>query len=273
MNTIFITGASTGIGFETAKLFSKRGWNVAATMRSPEKGNELAQLPHVKIYSLDVSDEASIQDAFENALTDFGAIDVLFNNAGYALIGVFESMTDAQIQKQFETNVFGLMRVTRQFTPYFRARKKGTIINTTSMGGLITFPLYSTYHATKWAVEGFAESLQFELRPFGIRVKNIEPGAINTEFNNATEFVKQEEYLFYTEPAHANMMAAYKNAPFADLVAKEVWKAATDSSFKLRYPVSFQSKILLFMRRIVPQALFFALIRGKLEKGVRFNKK
>ncbi len=266
--TILITGASTGIGRETAIYFAGRGWNVAATMRTLDKGGDLVKYSNLRLFRLDVDDQHSIGQAIDNTIRAFGAIDVLFNNAGYALAGVFEAMTTEQIKRQFDTNVFGVMNVTLAILPYFRSRCNGTIITTTSMGGLITFPLYSTYHSTKWAVEGFMESLHYELRAFNIRVKNIEPGAIRTEFNNATEFVTHADYQRYVGPAQKNMMDSYRNAPGPDIVAKKVFRAACDRSFRLRYPVSMQSSFLLGLKRSLPNSWFFGMIRSIVERGV-----
>src|SRR6476469_7792630 len=152
--TIFITGASSGIGKTTAIYFAERGWNVAATMRHPLKEETLIKYKTIKCYALDVLDEESIKLAFHAAIKDFGAIDILLNNAGYAALGPFEAADKYQISKQFDTNVIGLMSVCQQFIPYFRQQLNGTIINVASVGGRMTFPLYSLYHGTKWAVEG-----------------------------------------------------------------------------------------------------------------------
>lgn len=267
--TILITGASTGIGKLTAIYFAKQGWNVAATMRNPEKGKDLLVHQNIKLFALDVMDETSIQEAFDGTLKSFGGIDVLFNNAGYALVGAFEAMSQDQLKKQFDTNVYGVMNTTRAILPYFRKKKGGMIINTTSMGGLITFPLYSVYHATKWALEGFMESLQYELRPFNIKVKNIEPGAIKTEFEHAQQFVSDVNYEGYTSVAFKNMVDQYKNAPNAEVVAKKVWQAANDRSNRLRYPVGGGGPLLLFLRWLLPLSLFSAIVRSQIEKGIK----
>ena len=211
--TIFITGASTGIGKATAIYFAEQGWNVAATMRTVSKGADLAKYPNVKVWPLDVMQTETIQSAIEQSIAHFGGIDVMFNNAGYALVGAFEAMSDAQLRKQFDTNVFGVMNVTRAILPYFRAKKRGTIINTTSMAGIITFPLYSVYISTKFALEGFMESLQFELRTHNVKIKNIEPGAIKTNFDNAIDFVSIPAYDGYAVPVHQNMLKSFKQAP------------------------------------------------------------
>lgn len=266
--TIFITGASTGIGKETALLFAAKGWNVAATMRSPEKGKSLAH-SNIKLLPLDVMDVNSINTAIQATIVAFGSIDVVFNNAGYALVGAFEAMSNEQIKKQFDTNVYGVMNVTKAILPHFRSKRKGTIINTTSMGGLITFPLYSVYHSTKWALEGFMESLQYELKPFNIKVKNIEPGAIKTEFANAIDFVSIKEYDRYAQKAHQNMLDTYKTAPDGTVVAKKVWQAANDNSYRLRYPVGGSGPVLLFLRWLLPLSWFTALVKSQVEKGIK----
>lgn len=267
--TIFITGASTGIGKATAIYFAERGWNVAATMRTTNKGADLTKYPNILVIALDVLQTEQIALALEQTKKHFGGIDVIFNNAGYGLVGAFEAMSDAQIRKQFDTNVFGVMNVTRAILPYFREKKGGTIINTTSMGGIITFPLYSVYHSTKWALEGFMESLQFELRMHNIKIKNIEPGAINTEFDNALEFVSTPAYDRYAKRAHQNMLNSYKQAPGPLVVAKKVWKAANDSSFRLRYPVGGLGPLLIIMRKFLPLAWFTSLVRVATEKGTQ----
>ena len=172
--TVLITGSSSGIGRAAAKLFQKKGWNVAATMRSPQKEKELTNLENVICPQLDVMKVETIRQAVEETKQKFGEINAVVNNAGYGLVGPFEAATQEQIQRQFSTNVFGLMNVTGEVIPYFRERKQGIIANIASIGGRVTFPLYSLYHGTKWAVEGFSESLQHELKPFNIKIKIIE---------------------------------------------------------------------------------------------------
>ncbi len=268
-----ITGSSAGIGKETVKFFLNRGWNVAATMRRPEKETELKISENLKIYQLDVTDRKSIEKAISQTLQDFGVIDVLVNNAGYGAVGIFEAATEEVIRKQFETNVFGVMSMIKLILPQFRAQKKGTIINVTSMGGLITFPVYSLYHSTKWAVEGFSESLAYELKPLGIRVKTILPGAIKTEFYERSMVVFKDEALVEYEPyfsiVHKNMEENGKRAPGPLVVAKEIFKAATDRSFKLRYPVGEKSPMLLRLRKLLPLSWFLSSLKLVLEKGFK----
>lgn len=271
--TILITGASTGIGKTTAQYFAEQGWNVAATMRTPEKATGFEAFTGIKLYQLDVTDEQSIARAIDSVIKDFGKIDVLVNNAGYGAVGVFEKATKEQIQKQFDTNVFGVMNVTRHILPHFRANGAGTLINVSSMGGRLTFPLYSVYHATKWALEGWAESLQFEVRQFGIRIKNIEPGAIKTDFmgRSMDVFSKPDltAYDTYEAIATKNTEESYKSAPDSAVVAKTIFKAANDSSYQLRYPASGQASFFLFLRRLLPLGIFNGLVRLAVEKGFK----
>ncbi len=264
--TVLITGASSGIGRATAEFFAQKGWNVAATMRSPEKETKLTRFPNFQLYRLDVTDNASIEAAIQSAVADFGGIDALVNNAGFGADGVFEAMDDEFIRKQFDTNVFGLMRVTRAIVPYFRKKKAGTIIQVASMGGRLAFPLYSIYHGTKWAVEGFSESLAYELRPFGIKVRIIEPGAIKTDFyGRSRAFVKPTkttEYdAFVAACEKVSMESGDKGEPAAK-VAAAIFRAATDSGWKMRYPAGAPAPKLLWLRKAIPDAWWFGVVRN-----------
>jgi NADP-dependent 3-hydroxy acid dehydrogenase YdfG len=268
--TVFITGSSTGIGRATAQLFHQQGWNVVATMRSPEKSPELANLPNVLCLPLDVTQVDTIHAAIDRATAQFGAIDVLINNAGYALIGAFEACEMADIRSQFETNVFGLMEVTRAILPHFRFRKQGILINVASIGGRLTFPIYSPYHATKWAVDGFSESLQYELRQFNIKVKIIEPGAIKTDFYSRSITVAKQAgltvYDDYVQNTLPQMDRAGANGSPPAVTAQAIYRAATDGSWKLRYPAGGNAGILLGLRKLLPDAWFTALIRRSIER-------
>ncbi|MGL4631973.1 MAG: SDR family oxidoreductase [Leadbetterella sp.] len=271
--TVLITGTSSGIGKSTVQYFSENGWNVAATMRNPSKETELQKLPNVKLYALDVTNDDTIKAAIDGAIKDFGSIDAIVNNAGYGAVGIFEKATKEQIQRQFDTNVFGVMNVTRQILPYFRSKKSGTIINVTSMGGLITFPIYSVYHGTKWAVEGWAEAMMYELRPFNIKIKNVEPGAIKTDFyDRSMELFSNPsitEYDHYEEVTNKNTNAQGATAPGPESVAKVIFKAANDTSNKLRYPASMQASSLLATRWMLPLSWFMGIVRSIVEKGFK----
>lgn len=270
--TVLITGSSTGIGKSVAEYFVSQGWNVAATMRTPEKATDFIKSEHLKLYPLDVTDPKSIKKAIELAMQDFGNIDVVVNNAGYGAVGIFEKASPAEIQKQFDTNVFGVMNVIREILPHFRERKAGTIVNITSMGGLLTFPLYSIYHGTKWALEGFGESLQYELKPFNIRIKNVEPGAIKTDFYSRSMNVFKKpsitDYDRFEKVVFENTQSAEKNAPGPLVVAKKVFKAANSTNWKLRYPVGGQGPLLLVIRKIITPGMYRALVKMVTEKGL-----
>ncbi|MBC8045095.1 MAG: SDR family oxidoreductase [Rhizobacter sp.] len=268
--TVLITGASSGIGKAAAKYFQAKSWNVAAAMRSPEKETELTSLSGVKCFKLDVLDDASISTAIREAVSHFGGLDIVVNNAGYGAVGAFEAATKAQVERQFGTNVFGVMNVVREVLPFFREKKSGIIINITSMGGRLTFPLYSLYHATKWAVEGFTESLRYELTPLGIKVKLIEPGAIKTDFYERSQDLFKKDgltaYDDYQTLTMPNMQAAGANAPGPEIVAEMIYTAATDGSDRLRYAVGSNAPALIFLRRILPESWFTGIVKSQVEK-------
>lgn len=276
MQTILITGSSTGIGRAAVRYFSNKGWQVAATLRNPGKETEMQHWPGVRLYQLDVTNTPSIGKAISDAIRDFGGIDVLCNNAGYGAIGIFEKATEEQIKTQFDTNVFGCMNMIRAVLPHFRKKRSGTIINITSMGGLTTFPIYSLYHGTKWAMEGFSESLAFELRPLGIRVKCVEPGAIKTDFYSRSQvlFINSTitDYDQYEAITQANIQKEGNSAEGPEVVAKAIYKAATSNNFTFRYPVGGLGPFLLFIRKISPDAWFFKAIRMVVERGYRRQK-
>ena len=269
--TIVITGASSGIGKATAIYFAQQGWNVAATMRNTGNAGYFAAHPSIALFTLDVTDQESIKSALAQIMHKFSDIDVLYNNAGYALAGAFEATTDEQVRKQFETNLFGVMNVTRAFLPHFRSRKKGIILNTTSSGGILTFPLYSIYNSTKWALEGFMEALQFEVKSFNIHIKNIEPGSVKSEFTDNISFVSNADYDNYANSVQYNTLAGYKNAPTPDVVAKVVFKAATDNRSKLRYLATSQAKSAFFFRWLLPLKVFNKMVSVPVEKEIKTN--
>jgi Short-chain alcohol dehydrogenase of unknown specificity len=239
MKTIFITGASSGFGKETAKLFQSKGWNVIATMRSPEKDEELTQLENILVTELDVQNEKSIKTAVEKGIEKFGKIDALLNNAGFAVMGVFESATEEQIYNQFDVNVFGMMRVTKTVLPFMRNNPKGVIVNISSVAGRVGLPFASIYESSKFAVEGFSEALYFELGNLGIKVKIIEPGSSQTNFGNARESTNNE--IADYNPFLASFFSNYpkKTGHFKTAtpreVAETIYNAAADDSHKLRY--------------------------------------
>jgi NAD(P)-dependent dehydrogenase (short-subunit alcohol dehydrogenase family) len=263
-STLFLTGASTGIGRAAAIYFHEKGWNVAATMRDVSKSD----LPkEIRCFNLDVTKPETIRPAFDGALKAFGQVDVLANNAGYGAFGPFEAASNEQIERQFATNVTGLMFVTREFVPHFRERGSGIVMNISSVGGRATFPFYSLYHGTKWAVEGFSESLQFELEPFGIRVKLIEPGAIQTDFTTRSLDRLQKDGLKAYDPMLEkfvkNWGAGRRPSP-AELVADVMYQAATDGTSQLRYIAGDDAKMVLDTRAKISQEEYYAMIRQRL---------
>jgi NAD(P)-dependent dehydrogenase (short-subunit alcohol dehydrogenase family) len=247
--TALITGASSGIGNATAKLFHAKGWNVIATMRDPSKGTELDKLDRTLLTRLDVSDVASIEAAVAAGIARFGAIDALINNAGYGVFGVFEAASREKIQQQFDVNVFGVMDTTRTILPHFRARRSGMIVNVGSGAGIFTMPTISLYSASKFALHGFTEALSFELNPLGIGVKLVSPigGVSSTAFQGrmAQEFAGQapsdyEPFLESAGRAFASMVA--DKMMTAEDVADVVYSAVTDGSDKLRYIVGLDHR-------------------------------
>ena len=175
--TVFITGCSSGFGEAAAMLFSSRGWNVVATVRKPDDGRRLTDLKNIRVLRLDVQDSNSIDKAIKDAISHFGQIDLIVNNAGYGLFSLFEPASREAIQKQFDVNVFGTMDVIRAVLPHFRANRAGTIINISSGAGVFGAAMASIYCASKFALEGFSELLSYELADLGIKVKIVEPGA------------------------------------------------------------------------------------------------
>lgn len=252
MNTILITGASTGIGRATALYFGKKGWNVIAGMRSPNDETELKVSRNILVTRLNVEDKESIQESIKVGIDAFGEINVLLNNAGHGSMGIFEAATEERIRKQFDVNVFGLMSLTQAVLPHFRANKKGMVINMSSMGGKITLPLMSVYHASKFAVEGFSEALSYELAPQNIIVKLIEPGAVNTAFGRRpSDFYfddKLEDYNQYRGKVMEALGKLKAEMLSPEKVAEVVYLAATDGTTQLRYVVGEEAKALINLR-------------------------
>jgi NAD(P)-dependent dehydrogenase (short-subunit alcohol dehydrogenase family) len=271
--TVMITGSSSGIGLDTALYFAEKGWNVVATMREPDKRKtSLHGNPNIDLVHLDVTDPKSIAQTLDYSIQKFGSIDALVNNAGYALMGPFETLDKESILKQYETNVFGLMDMTRAVLPHFRERSSGTIVNITSIGGRTGIPLYSVYNSTKWAVEGFSEALYYEMLPFNIRVKIVEPGFIHTNFYRALDKKDIGEWGAYGEPFSATLKAMDSfPGSLPIVVAKTIYKAASSRSHKLRYPTGSMAKPLMFFKRHLPESWMNGIMQGtmKVKKGAR----
>jgi NAD(P)-dependent dehydrogenase (short-subunit alcohol dehydrogenase family) len=263
--TVIITGASSGIGLETALLFFEKGWNVVATMRNPQRRKTRLHEKNMDLQHLDVMDPVSVKKVIEYARKKYGSIDVLVNNAGYAVRGPFELSDPAQVQTQFDTNVLGLMDVCRLIIPVFRAQKGGTLINIASIGGKSTIPFYSVYNSSKFAVEGFSECLHYELRPFNIKVRIIEPGYIRTDFYDRslvdTQCKKKNVYTEMYEKSLKKTDAFGKNASHPRVMARVIFRAAVSRGNRLRYYGGNNAGTVLFLRKLLPDPFFFWIIR------------
>ncbi len=235
MQTILITGCSSGYGLETARHFLANGWNVIATMRKPRENN-LPRSESLRILPLDVTSEDSIAAAVRAA----GPIDVLVNNAGVGVVGAFEATPMATAREVFETNTFGVMAMMQAVVPQFRKRKSGVIVNVTSSATLAAMPLAGVYTASKTAIEGLTGSVAFELAAFNIRVKLVEPGyAPTTAFarNGGSRMAGliPEAYAAFAEPIFAAFAQPAAVTTEVD-VAEVVWRAANDLTGQLRFP-------------------------------------
>ncbi|MEM9336389.1 MAG: SDR family oxidoreductase [Patescibacteria group bacterium] len=266
--TILITGSSTGIGRATALHFQEQGWNVVATMRSPEKEAELTKLDNVLVTKLDVQDESTIASAVSETIEKFGQINVLVNNAGYGAMGALEAFDMDGIRRQFDVNVIGLLAVTKAIVPHMRERKDGTIINISSIGGKMAFPLLSLYHGTKFAVEGISESMAYELAEFGVKMKLVEPGAIATDFGSRSMDMQNDESLEEYQPLVGKVAGAFQailsgGAAPASIVAETIYEAATDGTNTLRYLVGEDAKAIAANRASQDDAAFTTGIKSQ----------
>ena len=265
--TILITGASSGIGKATAKYFQDKGWNVIATMRTPEKEEELTKLDNVLVTRLDVTDLNSINDAINTGIEKFGTINVLVNNAGYGTFGALEAIPRENMMRQLNTNLVGVLDVTRAVIPHFRKNKDGVIINISSVGGKITFPFNTLYHATKFAVEGITESLAFEMQAIGVRAKIVEPGSIATDFTGRSLDFQNDESLTEYQPMVAALMKVMgemqnnSEAAPPSICAEVIYEAATDGTDKIRYTAGSDAEAFLAMRTGKTDEEYIAFIK------------
>ena len=255
--TVLITGTSSGFGAATANYFASKGWNVIATMRDTGKNGNLDKTENIFVTELDVQNSTSIDTAIAEGICHFGAIDVVVNNAGYGLFGIFESASREAIQNQFDVNVFGAMEVTRAILPHFRSKKSGVIINISSGAGAIGFPMASIYSSSKFALEGWTEGLRYELASLGITAKIIEPGgAMQTSFMNrvggeSAGLQLIEDYLPFLGQI-GKVYGGMQNSADADAVEKVVnaiYEAATDGTNRLRYSPTQDIQPILKARR------------------------
>ena len=269
---VLITGCSSGIGRATAELLSAEGWTVYATARRPETLADLER-KGCKTLALDVTDEASMTAAVQAVTDAEGAVGVLINNAGYSQSGAVETIPAEQVRRQFETNVFGLIRMCQLVLPGMRDQHSGRIVNLSSMGGKLTFPGGGLYHASKYAVEAISDALRFEVRGFGVDVIVIEPGLIVTSFGETAagsvdgaqsdgpykDFNRHVAEI--TEGAYKGPMAKLGGPPEA--VAQTIAKALKADRPKARYPVTASARLMITQRRLTPDRLWDLAMRSQ----------
>jgi len=268
---VLITGCSTGIGRATAEHLATSGWRVYATARRPETIADLAARG-CRMLALDVCDEASMRAAVDTVERAEGAVGVLVNNAGYGQEGAFEETPMAEVRRQFETNVFGLIRLSQLVLPGMRRQRWGRIVNLSSMGGRLTLPGGAFYHATKYGVEALSDALRFEVRPFGIDVIVIEPGPIRTQFGDtAIAAVKRVEsadspYAEFNRILAERIRDAYEGpmgrlAAGPEAVARVIERAIGAERPRTRYVVTFAARFLMALRRWLPDRAFDGFLR------------
>jgi len=272
---VLITGCSSGIGEETARRLAGKGWTVYATARRPEQLDELAQAG-CKTLALDVTDEASMSAAVAAVEAEHRAVGALVNNAGYSLSGAVETLAMDDIRREFETNVFGLVRMCQLVLPGMRTAGRGRIVNLSSMGGKLTFPGGGAYHASKYAVEAFSDALRFEVAGFGVRVVVVEPGLILTRFgetaagtvtaNGGSDDEPSGPYGVFNAKVGATTLAAYEG-PMArlgagpDAVARVIERAISSGRPRPRYKVTASARVLMAQRRLVTDRGWDAIMR------------
>lgn len=266
-----VTGSSSGIGFETSLLLAKNGFRTYATVRNPDKAKALrdisdkGELP-IHVVELDVDSDKSVKDAIDRIKDESGRIDVLVNNAGYALFGALEDLSMDEIKAQFETNLFGAIRVMKAVLPIMRKKQGGTIVNVSSIGGRISFPLSSAYHGTKFALEGVSESLRYETQPFGIKVVLIEPGVIGSNFLRNVKLAQMaleptSPYAPMVQTLQKASTRIYEQATPPEEVAKVILKAVTIDNPDLRYLVGNDAIQMIQARKGMSDQEFGVLLK------------
>lgn len=262
--TVFITGTNSGFGKAMVEIFASNGWQVAATVRKKAAHPDLFKgMPQVKLYELDITHYQQATDVAQMVIAEFGKVDVVINNAAYCLMGPTETTSMEQIEKQFKTNVFGLMAVTKAFIPHFREHKNGLFINFSSASARFNYPYIASYGGSKWAVRGIGESLGIELKPYGIEVKTVYPGVHATRIftkldhgADGTDPVYRRHYKRY----YANFLGAQSavtavTAP--ETVAAKVFKAANrPKSGPLHLIAGGDARLYEIMKKLLPERLF-----------------
>jgi NAD(P)-dependent dehydrogenase (short-subunit alcohol dehydrogenase family) len=268
--TVLITGTSSGFGQAAAKWFANQGWNVIATMRTPGAETELTGRDNILVTRLDVQQPSTIAEAIGAGINRFGKIDALVNNAGFGLFGLFEATSREKIQEQFDVNVFGVMEVTRSILPHFRENKGGLILNVGSGAGVFALPMISLYCASKFALEGFSESLSYELASQNIIVKIIEPGGVvstnfgkrsGAEASQNAPLADYDDFVAQTGAIFAGLRA--QRLATEEDVAKVIYEAATDGTNQLRYVATADIVPLVDARRKTSEGEYMNFMRSR----------
>jgi NAD(P)-dependent dehydrogenase (short-subunit alcohol dehydrogenase family) len=272
-----VTGSSSGIGFKTALLLARSGFHTYATMRNLEKSKSITEIANteklpLQVVQLDVNDDISVKNAIDKivgAAAENKRIDALVNNAGYGLVGAFEDLSVEEIKAQFETNLYGVIRVTQQVLPVMRKQNSGgTIVNVSSVGGRIGVPVLSAYQSTKFALEGLSESMSYELEPFGIRVVIIEPGFIRTNIVNSSTSAQKaldpkSPYFPLMQKVKNHFKSMIENASSSsppEEVAKVILHAITSENPQLRYTVGNDAATIIQARMNMPDKEFRKMV-------------
>lgn len=273
-----ITGASTGLGRATAEYFAQMGWNVSATMRSPEGEKELNHLQNVRVIALDVTKPDTISSAVNEAIATFGHIDVIVNNAGIGVYGALEAVTEADIDQQYAVNVRGVINVIRAILPHFRQRKSGKIINIGSVMGLSTaLPLGSLYNMSKFALEGLTEGLFFELKPLNISLHLIEPGGFASQFSKH-EIVRKSERITEYDLISRNVADTISASsqpgvlPPPDAIVKMIYQLATGERKDFRNVIGKDAKAVLALRKLLPIKVFLNMLTKRFNGNPKESK-
>lgn len=267
-----VTGASAGIGKAIVRRLLADGWRVYGAARRVEKMADI-EAEGAKTLALDVTSEGSMRAAVEGLLSADGRIDAMVNNAGYGSYGALEEVDIAEARRQFEVNVFGLMRLTQLVLPTMRKQHSGTVVNISSMGGRIWTPIGGWYHATKHALEVLSDTLRVETKPFGVRVVVVQPGAIESEWSgiaadNLEALSEGTAYSSLVEPM-GYLLRHYDNAASPDVVADAVSKAVNSEKPKRRYAVPFDAKNAVFARWFLPDAIWDRLMVAAFKRAGR----
>jgi NAD(P)-dependent dehydrogenase (short-subunit alcohol dehydrogenase family) len=269
-----ITGSSSGIGLATSLYLARRGYTVWATMRNLEKASELRKIIEserlpIELAQLDVCDDSSVKEAVTQILQKSGRIDVLINNAGYGLRGAIEEVSLDEWKRQFETNFYGVIRVTQAVLPQMRAQRSGAIVNISSVLGRMAIPFSGPYTASKFALEGLTETLRYELAPWNIKVVLIEPGFIATNFQQNAQLAQASQsqdspYALFKQASGRRVQRNIYRAAPPERVAETIYRAITHPRPKLRYAVGRDARLVLPLRRFLPEGLFERILKRQL---------